>query len=63
MEIIENDFDRLVPNDLNVTDQRTSVSRDMRQFYLGSKQVGVESVDEMIAVSGFFILKKKENFI
>lgn len=54
LEIIENDFDRLVPSDLNVTDQRPNVSRDMRQFYLGSKQVGIESVDEMIAVSTYF---------
>ncbi|XP_046806067.1 juvenile hormone esterase isoform X2 [Lucilia cuprina] len=50
LQIIENDFERLVPHDLNVTDQRPRVSRDIRQFYLGSKQVGIESVDEMIAL-------------
>lgn len=51
LEIIENDFERLVPHDLNVTDNRPRVTRDIRQFYLGPKKVGVESVDEMIAVS------------
>nr|AID61338.1 esterase [Calliphora stygia] len=50
LQIIENDFERLVPHDLNVTDQLVRVSRDIRQFYLGSKQVGIESVDEMIAL-------------
>ncbi|XP_075145188.1 esterase B1 isoform X3 [Haematobia irritans] len=50
LEIIENDFTRLVPRDLNVTDERERVTREMRQFYLGNKQVGVESVDEMIAL-------------
>lgn len=40
----------MVPRDLNVTDGRERVTRDIRQFYLGSKQVGIESVDEMIAV-------------
>ncbi|XP_036324354.1 esterase B1 isoform X3 [Rhagoletis pomonella] len=49
LEIIENDFSRMVPRDLNVTDERERVTRDIRQFYLGNKQVGVESVDEMIA--------------
>lgn len=51
LDIIENDFTRLVPRDLNVTDERERVTREIRQFYLGSKHVGVESVDEMIAVS------------
>lgn len=50
LEIIENDFSRMVPRDLNVTDERERVTRDIRQFYLGNKQVGIESVDEMIAV-------------
>ncbi|KAM7363426.1 esterase B1 isoform 2-T2 [Cochliomyia hominivorax] len=49
LQIIENDFERLVPHDLNATD-RNRVSRDIRQFYLGSKHVGIESVDEMIAL-------------
>lgn len=40
----------MVPRDLNVTDERERVTRDIRQFYLGNKQVGIESVDEMIAV-------------
>lgn len=50
LQILENDFGRLVPRDLNITDERSRVTREMRQFYLGSKHVGVESVDEMIAV-------------
>nr|XP_014089899.1 esterase E4 isoform X1 [Bactrocera oleae] len=50
LEIIENDFSRMVPRDLNVTDERERVTRDIRQFYLGNKQVGIESVDEMIAL-------------
>ncbi|XP_053947009.1 esterase E4 isoform X2 [Anastrepha ludens] len=50
LEIIENDFSRMVPRDLNVTDERARVTRDIRQFYLGAKQVGVDSVDEMIAL-------------
>ncbi|XP_013097162.2 juvenile hormone esterase isoform X1 [Stomoxys calcitrans] len=50
LEIIENDFTRLVPRDLNVTDERERVTREIRQFYLGNKQVGIESVDEMIAL-------------
>ncbi|XP_050321068.1 esterase E4 isoform X1 [Bactrocera neohumeralis] len=50
LEIIENDFARMVPRDLNVTDDRERVTRDIRQFYLGNKQVGIESVDEMIAL-------------
>ncbi|XP_058988325.1 juvenile hormone esterase isoform X2 [Musca domestica] len=50
LDIIENDFTRLVPRDLNVTDDRERVTREIRQFYLGNKQVGIESVDEMIAL-------------
>ncbi|XP_073818275.1 juvenile hormone esterase isoform X2 [Musca autumnalis] len=50
LDIIENDFTRLVPRDLNVTDDRDRVTREIRQFYLGNKHVGVESVDEMIAL-------------
>lgn len=45
----------MVPHDLNVTDHRSRISREIRQFYLGSKHVGIESVDEMIAVSTDFL--------
>ncbi|XP_033165949.1 esterase B1 isoform X1 [Drosophila mauritiana] len=48
--IIENDFGRLVPQDLNVTQSHDRVTREIRSFYLGSKHVGIESVDEMIAL-------------
>uniref|UniRef100_W8BIG0 Carboxylic ester hydrolase n=1 Tax=Ceratitis capitata TaxID=7213 RepID=W8BIG0_CERCA len=50
LEIIENDFSRMIPRDLNVTGASERVTRDIRQFYLGTKQVGVDSVDEMIAL-------------
>ncbi|XP_062123792.1 juvenile hormone esterase isoform X2 [Drosophila sulfurigaster albostrigata] len=48
--IIENDFGRLVPHDLNVTHVHDRVTREIRSFYLGNKHVGLESVDEMIAL-------------
>ncbi|XP_039231071.1 juvenile hormone esterase isoform X1 [Drosophila yakuba] len=50
LSIIENDFGRLVPQDLNVTQSHDRVTREIRSFYLGSKHVGIESVDEMIAL-------------
>lgn len=50
LNIIENDFGRLVPQDLNVTQSHDRVTREIRSFYLGNKHVGLESVDEMIAV-------------
>ncbi|XP_016989184.2 esterase B1 isoform X1 [Drosophila rhopaloa] len=50
LSIIENDFGRLVPQDLNVTQYHDRVTREIRSFYLGSKHVGIESVDEMIAL-------------
>ncbi|XP_026840126.1 esterase B1 isoform X2 [Drosophila persimilis] len=48
--IIENDFGRLVPQDLNATHVHDRVTREIRSFYLGNKHVGIESVDEMIAL-------------
>ncbi|XP_002072946.3 esterase B1 isoform X2 [Drosophila willistoni] len=50
LQIIENDFGRLVPHDLNVSDSHDRVTREIRNFYLGNKHVGIESVDEMIAL-------------
>ncbi|XP_017092020.2 esterase B1 isoform X1 [Drosophila bipectinata] len=50
LQIIENDFGRLVPHDLNVTHVHDRVTREIRTFYLGNKHVGIESVDEMIAL-------------
>lgn len=50
LPILDNDFGRLVPRDLNITDELSRVTREMRQFYLGSKHVSIDSVDEMIAV-------------
>ncbi|KAH8326234.1 hypothetical protein KR067_004032 [Drosophila pandora] len=50
LQIIENDFGRLVPHDLNVTHVHDRVTREIRAFYLGNKHVGIESVDEMIAL-------------
>ncbi|XP_032312060.1 juvenile hormone esterase isoform X1 [Drosophila ananassae] len=50
LQIIENDFGRLVPRDLNVTHVHDRVTREIRAFYLGNKHVGIESVDEMIAL-------------
>ncbi|XP_067618115.1 carboxylic ester hydrolase isoform X2 [Eurosta solidaginis] len=50
LELIENDFSRMVPRDLNVTEDLKGVTRDIRQFYLGAKPVGEDSVDEMIAL-------------
>ncbi|KAH8280824.1 hypothetical protein KR054_000261 [Drosophila jambulina] len=50
LSIIENDFGRLVPQDLNVTHVHDRVTREIRSFYLGNKHVGIESVDEMIAL-------------
>ncbi|XP_037955973.1 venom carboxylesterase-6-like [Teleopsis dalmanni] len=50
LQIIENDFARMIPRDLNVTDDIDYVTREIRQFYLGSKSVGIESVEELIAL-------------
>ncbi|XP_037897614.1 esterase B1 isoform X1 [Glossina fuscipes] len=50
LEIIENDFARMIPKDLNVTGDRNRVTREIRQFYLGTKTVSVDSVNEMIAL-------------
>ncbi|XP_017968989.1 esterase B1 isoform X3 [Drosophila navojoa] len=50
LNIIENDFGRLVPHDLNVSHAHDRVTREIRSFYLGNKHVGLESVDEMIAL-------------
>uniref|UniRef100_A0A1A9ZHC1 Carboxylic ester hydrolase n=1 Tax=Glossina pallidipes TaxID=7398 RepID=A0A1A9ZHC1_GLOPL len=50
LEIIENDFERMIPKDLNVTTNRSRVTREIRQFYLGTKSVSADSVDEMIAL-------------
>ncbi|XP_016950193.1 juvenile hormone esterase isoform X3 [Drosophila biarmipes] len=50
LNIIENDFGRLVPQDLNVSQSHDRVTREIRTFYLGNKHVGIESVDEMIAL-------------
>uniref|UniRef100_A0A1A9X418 Carboxylic ester hydrolase n=1 Tax=Glossina brevipalpis TaxID=37001 RepID=A0A1A9X418_9MUSC len=50
LQIIENDFERMIPKDLNVTTERGRVTREIRQFYLGNKSVSTDSVDEMIAL-------------
>lgn len=55
LDVINSDFIRLIPTDLNVTGGRNSyeaqnVSREMRQFYLGSRIVGHDTTEEMINV-------------
>jgi acetylcholinesterase len=51
----ENEFNRLVPLDLNVTNGRFSsegdlVSDRIRDFYLGGRQISEETVEEMINI-------------
>lgn len=59
LQVIDSDFIRLLPADLNMTGGRNSyeaqsVSREMRNFYLGSRSVGIETAEEMINVYMLF---------
>lgn len=58
LQVIDSDFVRLIPADLNMTGGRDSfeahsVSREMRNFYIGARSVGIETAEEMINVSTF----------
>lgn len=58
LQVIDSDFVRLVPGDLNMTGGRNSfeaqnLSREMRNFYIGSRSVGLETAEEMINVHLF----------
>lgn len=55
LEIIDKDFIRLIPNDLNIPGGRNSneaknVSKDIRQFYIGPRPVNEDTIEEMINV-------------
>lgn len=55
LEIIEKDFIRLIPIDLNVTGGRESeeaqaLSNHMREFYIGPRTVSEDTIEEMINV-------------
>lgn len=56
LEIIDKDFIRLIPLDLNVTGGRDSeeayaLSSRMREFYIGPRTVSEDTIEEMINVS------------
>lgn len=56
LEIIDKDFIRLIPTDLNVTGGRDSeearaLSSRMREFYIGPRTVSEDTIEEMINVS------------
>lgn len=60
LEIIDKDFIRLIPIDLNVTGGRDSseahdLSSRMREFYIGPRTVSEDTIEEMINV-GFWSL-------
>lgn len=49
----ENDFNRLIPTDLNITQGRYSSEADLvadriRDFYLGGRQINEDTMEEMI---------------
>lgn len=53
LEVIDQDFIRLIPTDLNVTGGRESgeaarLAKSMRQFYIGNRPVNQDSLEEMI---------------
>lgn len=53
LAVIDQDFIRLIPTDLNVTGGRDSheaarLAKAMRQFYIGSKPVNEDTLSEMI---------------
>lgn len=56
IKAIEQDFERLIPTDLQIPGGKTSeavveVAKDVRDFYLGSKAVSNDTLEEMIYVS------------
>lgn len=54
LETLDNDFSRLIPSDLELngfSDDIDSVTQKMREFYLGSRHVSADTVEEMIFVS------------
>lgn len=60
LEILDNDFSRLIPSDLELngfSEDIESVTQKMRDFYLGSRHVSTDTIEEMIFVSifGFFL--------
>lgn len=56
LETLDNDFSRLIPADLELNgfnDDIDYVTQKMREFYLGSRHVSADTVEEMIFVSIF----------
>lgn len=56
LEVIDKDFIRLIPTDLNVyggrdSDEARNLSLSMREFYVGPKAVNQGTIEEMINVS------------
>lgn len=54
LEILDNDFSRLIPQDLELNDFGEDidyVTQKMREFYLGSRHVSTDTIEEMIFVS------------
>lgn len=54
LEILDNDFSRLIPNDLELngfSEDIDYVTQKMREFYLGSRHVSTDTIEEMIFVS------------
>lgn len=56
LDTIEKDFIRLVPIDLKVpggrdSEQALKISQEIRNFYLGTRPVSEETLEEMIYVN------------
>lgn len=56
LKVIDNDFVRLVPHDLQVpggaySPHAENLSQIIREFYIGSRSVSMNTVEEMIFVS------------
>lgn len=54
LEILDNDFSRLIPPDLELngySEDIDYVTQKMREFYLGSRHVSTDTIEEMIFVS------------
>ena len=52
LETIDNDFSRLIPEDLDVGfGDVENITRTIREFYLGNRHVSTDTIEEMIFVS------------
>lgn len=54
--MIDNDFIRLVPRDLNITGGKESaegqlIANKMRDFYIGARSISDDTIEEMIYVN------------